>query len=252
MILIVGFGFVGKAYYEAFKTTQDLVIIDPKYTYKRISDFPRAKGIIVCVPTPQSEDGSCDMSFVTSVLQECPKHLPIMVKSTISLEGWKTISTTFPAHKISFSPEFLRADTATEDVLATKAAIVAGGDLDFWAQVYTKAFPNISLHYMSPEQAITVKYFRNSFLATKVAFFNQIYDFCEKLGIDYSLVREGIALDTRIGPSHTLVFETDRGFGGYCFPKDTSALLHTSSELLDLDLSILRAAVNYNNTLRDD
>ncbi len=252
MIIIIGYGFVGKAYYEAFKNTQELGVVDPKYTYKTLSDFSRVTGIIVSVPTPQSENGSCDMSYVLSVLRECNPAIPIMIKSTVSLEGWQLITQTFPNHKITFSPEFLRANTAIEDVLATKDVIIAGGDLDFWSKVYEKAFPKANIYVMSPKEAITVKYFRNSFLATKVAFFNQIYDFCEQLGVDYRSVREGIALDDRIGYSHTLVFEDDRGFGGYCFPKDTAALLHTAQTELDVDLSILRAAVEYNNTLRDD
>jgi UDPglucose 6-dehydrogenase len=252
MIIIAGYGFVGKAYYEALKHTQQLSVVDPKYTYKTIPDFHTVTGVVVCVPTPQAKDGSCDMSYVTRVLRDCNYKVPIMIKSTISLEGWKYIKQNFPKHQITFSPEFLRAVSATEDVLATRNVILAGGNIDFWTNVYKKAFPEVNIHTMSTEEAIAVKYFRNSFLATKVAFFNQIYDFCKKLGIDYHQVREGIVLDDRIGPSHTIVYENDRGFGGYCFPKDTAALLHTSKTELDLDLSILQAAVEYNNTLRDD
>jgi UDPglucose 6-dehydrogenase len=248
MILIVGYGFVGKAYHEAFKHTETIKIIDPAYNNNKIKDYPNAEGIIVCVPTPPSEDGSCDMSYVLSVLTECPENTPIMIKSTISLEGWDTIRKTFPSLEVTFSPEFLRAATAIQDVLATKYAIVAGGDTSFWSCVYNIAFPGVMVYVLDPIGAITVKYFRNSFLATKVAFFNQIYDFCEKLDLDYRYVREAIALDDRIGSSHTYVFEDSRGFGGYCFPKDTAALL-SMSKSLGVDLSILEAAVIYNNDI---
>ena len=251
MLLIVGFGFVGKAYTQAFGHTQKLGIVDPVYTDNKISDFTEVKGIIICVPTPEAEDGSCDTSYVESVLRECP-DVPIMLKSTISLEGWKHIKAEFGHLKIAFSPEFLRADTATEDVLATKHVIISGDNINFWFEVYEKAFPNITASYMSVEEAITVKYFRNSFLATKVAFFNQIYDFCEKLGVDYNVVSAGIIRDDRIGSSHTKVNKNDRGFGGYCFPKDTSALLYTSTIALGVDLSILEAAVLYNNDIRNE
>lgn len=251
MILLVGYGFVGKAYFEAFKLTEDIEIIDPMYNDNKISDYPEAEGIIICVPTPQSEDGSCNMSYVLSVVSECHTSIPIMIKSTISLEGWKILKEKFPNHSITFSPEFLRAATATADVLATRNVIIAGGDEAFWYEVYDEAFPGVKVYYLEPEEAITVKYFRNSFLATKVAFFNQIYDFCEKLDLDYRYVREAIALDDRIGPSHTYVFEDSRGFGGYCFPKDTAALLSTS-KILGVDLSILEAAVIYNNDITND
>ena len=118
-------------------------------------------------------------------------------------------------------------------------------------KVYNESFPGVKVYYLEPEEAITVKYFRNSFLATKVAFFNQIYDFCERLNIDYRYVREAIALDDRIGDSHTYVFDDSRGFGGHCFPKDTAALL-SSSKMLGVDLSILEAAVIYNNDIVDE
>jgi UDPglucose 6-dehydrogenase len=251
MILIVGYGFVGKAYYEAFKNTEKLKIIDPAYNNNKIADYPEAEGIIIAVPTPQSEDGSCDMSYVLQVLSECTEYTPILIKSTISLEGWKILKTQFPNHSITFSPEFLRAATAVEDVLATRNIIIAGGTEVFWAEVYNESFPGVKIYYLEPEEAITVKYFRNSFLATKVAFFNQIYDFCEKLDLDYRYVREAIALDDRIGSSHTYVSEDSRGFGGYCFPKDTAALLSTASNL-KIDLSILEAAVVYNNDIVDE
>ena len=94
MLLIVGFGFVGKAYTQAFRHTKKLGIVDPAYTDNKISDFTEVKGIIICVPTPEAEDGSCDTSYVESVLRECP-DVPIMLKSTISLEGWKHIKAEF-------------------------------------------------------------------------------------------------------------------------------------------------------------
>lgn len=251
MILLVGYGFVGKAYYEAFKDTEKLEIIDPLYNNKKIRDYPEAEGVIVAVPTPQSTDGSCDMTYVLQVLSECPEDTPLLIKSTISLEGWKLLKYKYPKHIITFSPEFLRAATAIEDVLATRNIILAGGDETFWAEVYNESFPGVKVYYLEPEEAITVKYFRNSFLATKVAFFNQIYDFCERLNIDYRYVREAIALDDRIGDSHTYVFDDSRGFGGHCFPKDTAALL-SSSKMLGVDLSILEAAVIYNNDIVDE
>ena len=78
-----------------------------------------------------------------------------------------------------------------------------------------------------------------------------VFDFCNELGADFSKVRLGIALDDRIGDSHTYVSSNDRGFGGYCFPKDTAAILSTS-ELFNVDLSVIEAAVEYNNRIRND
>ncbi len=250
-IILAGFGFVGKAYHNAFKDKHIISIIDPKLNDYTVSDFEDYDGIMVCVPTPQSDDGSCDMSYVLSVLDQVAASMPVMIKSTISLEGWTEIMQKFPNHSITFSPEFLRADTANEDVLATKNIIVAGGNTSFWVDVYSKVFPNARVHTVSAQEAILIKYFRNSFLASKVSYFNQVFDFCDKLGASFDAVRYGIALDERIGASHTFVNTEDRGFGGYCFPKDTAAILSTA-KLFDVDLGLIKAAVEYNNRIRND
>ena len=97
-------------------------------------------------------------------------------------------------------------------------------------------------------ELILTKYFRNSFLATKVSFFNQVYDMCKMLNTNYSNVRSFITQDSRIGESHSYVTE-DRGFGGHCFPKDTQALLATA-ENNNCNLSILKEAVEYNSTIK--
>ena len=99
-------------------------------------------------------------------------------------------------------------------------------------------------------QLILIKYFRNAFLATKVAFFNEIYDLCSATSIDYETVANGIGSDNRIGISHTKV-TAERGFGGHCFPKDVSAVLKTAG-IFKNNLNILTAANNYNNQIRKD
>jgi UDPglucose 6-dehydrogenase len=85
-------------------------------------------------------------------------------------------------------------------------------------------------------------------LALKVAYFNQLYDLCKKLGIDYEQVRRYTILDNRIGESHTTITD-ERGFGGHCFPKDVNALIKTAQRD-NVDLSILKNAVEYNRNIR--
>lgn len=100
-------------------------------------------------------------------------------------------------------------------------------------------------------EASMVKYTVNSFLATKVAFFNSIYDICQKNNADYDIVRHIVTHDSRIGNSHTLVpgLDGERGFGGHCFPKDTSAFIKYSKSL-NTPLEILEAVVDYNGKIR--
>jgi UDPglucose 6-dehydrogenase len=95
---------------------------------------------------------------------------------------------------------------------------------------------------------ILAKYFRNSFLATKVTFFNQMYDLCNAIGVNYSVVSHLVSVDNRIGRSHTSVTK-ERGFGGHCFPKDTAAIIKTA-ELSGIDLGLIKSSIEYNNRIR--
>ena len=247
-IAIAGYGFVGKAI-EAYlhKTEHTTQIIDPKYSNMSVLDT-KCDGIIICVDTPANEDGSCDMSNVIDVLNDTHTEKPVLIKSTISIQGWERIKEIFPSHTISFSPEFIRADTAIEDMLNTKTIYIGGGHYYFWERALNRPDKVIKIKHADPRELILAKYFRNSFLATKVTFFNQIYDLCEATNIDFSKVSTLITEDSRIGQSHTEV-TTERGFGGYCFPKDTQAIIETGHKE-GVDLSLIREAIRYNNKIR--
>lgn len=250
MIVIAGYGFVGKAYYEIFKNYFNLEIIDPAHRDKKIYEVENLEGVVCCVGTPEAADGSCDGTNVLNVIKDTPEDVPILIKSTISLEIWKQIIEEFPNRKISFSPEFLRAVSGAEDLANSKMFILSGNGVSFWRNFFKKRFPKAKVHLYSPEEAILIKYFRNSFLATKVSFFNQMYDLCEKYQIDFDCVRQGVADDDRIGHSHTFVDPKHaRGWNGMCFPKDTSALLDIA-EKKNTSLSILKTAVEYNKLIR--
>ena len=251
MIIIAGFGFVGKAYYNTLKRSTDVIAVDPKFNDTKIKDISTLNGLIVCVPTPQDDDGSCYMGHVYDVIADTPLHVPVMIKSTISLDGWKELESRFPEHAITFSPEFLRAATAEEDVLNTTHSFIAGGNTDYWRDVYSIAFPDIKISICNPEDAIAIKYFRNSFLATKCSFFNEIFIFCEQMGLNYDTVRYGVSVDKRIGESHTFIEPHSRGWGGYCFPKDTAALLKMAANN-NINLNTLEAAVNSNKNIRNN
>jgi UDPglucose 6-dehydrogenase len=178
--------------------------------------------------------------------------IPVLIRSTISLEGWQTLRELYPTHKLAFAPEFLRAASAVEDFLATRQVYMGGDDVGFWHAIFRVAFddPEFTTTTAVPEELILAKYFRNSFLATKVAFFNQIHDLCANTGVEYAAVRHIIADDPRIGHSHTEVTDA-RGFGGHCFPKDTAAIVHTAS-LVDVDLSLIKQAISYNRKIRKE
>ena len=248
-MIIAGYGFVGKAHELLFKNfRREVVIHDP---YKdMIADFTKTSAVVICVPTPELESGACDISAVYEVVSKCNETTPILIKSTISLQGWEYLKETFPNHRLCFSPEFLRAANYQNDIKSITEVILSG-DTDYWRDQFSYNWPKVKIHIVQPEEAIAIKYFRNAFLATKVSFFNEIYDFCTAYGVDFEQVRAGIAADKRIGDSHTYVWpeEGTRGWGGMCFPKDTSALLKMAAEK-NINLNTLEAAVDYNNNLR--
>ena len=254
-IVIAGYGFVGKAVANALKDQHDIIIQDPQYTDYKMMDHHDADGIIICVPTPTTENGICDASIVASVIDDVPIHIPILIKSTVTpgiAQGFKEI---YPDHSICYSPEFLRANSADSDFLSQRYIIIGGEDPEcFWQELFQSALPKCKIvHNCTEEEACLTKYATNSFLALKTSFFNQIYDICEKTGMDFSVVRQLISQDIRIGPDHTMVPgpDGDRGWGGHCFPKDTEAFIKWT-KVIDAPSSLVESAVEYNKKVRKE
>jgi len=153
------------------------------------------------------------------------------------------------------APEFLRAVSANQDYLDGTVAII-GGDSDVSvraAAIIVLAQKKVTqFKYLPIGEASLVKYIENCFLATKVVFMNEIQQLAEKTGLDYNSIKESIQLDPRMGTSHFDVPGADGtfGFSGYCFPKDTSALLKYAKDK-QLELTVLAQAVSTNNIVRN-
>ena len=243
-ITIAGYGFVGKAHQEVLKNKHDITIVDPAFPEYKVAVPKDTEAVIICVSTPERPDGSCEMQNVYEVIESSP-DVPILIKSTISLEGWQMLKDTFPNRMLNFSPEFLRAATAVDDLSTADYMLIGGNSINFWNKVF-----DVAIEICDVEALVLAKYARNSFLALKVAFFNQMYDLCEALGVDYEAVKHYTAMDNRIGDSHMSI-TAERGFGGHCFPKDINALIKTGQRD-DVDLSILKEAVEYNKRIRKD
>lgn len=247
-ITIAGYGFVGKAYEKLLIDNlqeYNVTISDPAFSQYNQGIPSDTDAVVICVATPQQEDGSCYMGHVFDVIKESP-DIPILIKSTICLEGWRGLMNKFPDSNITFSPEFLRQDSWSEDILNMRSILIGGDDFVFWSGI----FNTLDCIESEAEALIMTKYAKNNFLALKVSFFNQLYDLCDKLGVSYDEVRKHTTADSRIGDGHSFITE-DRGFGGHCFPKDTSALVKTSEKYGSF-LSIMHCARLYNNEIRKD
>lgn len=242
---IAGYGYVGKAHATILGDYHDIIVSDPGL--KEYGDLRHADAIIVCVSTPQGSHGGCHMDNVFNVIDNAP-NVPILIKSTISVEGWKMLDHVFPNHNITYSPEFLRAESWLEDALNTKDYYLGGDSCNFWSDIYLQSLGQINIHIERPEDLVAAKALRNSFLALKVSFFNQVYDYAQAHGLDYEAVANAIAADERIGVSHTSVTK-ERGYGGHCFPKDVRATIK-SGQAYNARFTLLEEADAYNNTIR--
>ena len=245
---IAGYGFVGQAHELIFKKSHEIIISDPAKS--EYGNLKHADAIIICVSTPSASNGTCDVSNVCSVITEAP-DVPILIKSTISPEGWKLITDTFKNKNITFSPEFLRAAHWQEDALNKKDFYFGGDSVGFWSDLFLAALGRINITPAEPEELILMKQLRNSYLALKVTFFNQVYDYCKGEGLNFDNVRKLVTADERIGDSHSFVTK-ERGFGGHCLPKDTLATVRSSVSSANTRMTLLEESLNYNNSIQKD
>ena len=192
--------------------------------------------VFIAVGTPPRDDGSADLSFVESAARSIAEHMDsykvIATKSTVPVGTGKHLMSVISGHQqtaVEFSvisnPEFLREGAAIGDFMRPDRVVIGGSDpeaiaimRDLYRPLYLIETPFV---ITSLEGAELIKYAANAFLATKISFINEIANLCERVGCDVHDVARAIGMDRRIGGKF---LHAGPGFGGSCFPKDTSAL----------------------------
>src|SRR5665213_3077366 len=209
-----------------------------------------AEFVFLCVPTPQREDGSADLSFVESVAKEIAPHLApgtiIVNKSTVPVGSTLVVERVLGRHDITVvsNPEFLREGTAVADSLHPERIVVGAADQAAAARVGDLfAGTHAPLLITDAATAETIKYASNAFLATKLSFVNAVAGLCEAVGADVRDVILGLGYDKRIGFEY---LKPGPGWGGSCLPKDTRALVHIA-EQAGYDFSFLKGAIATND-----
>ena len=247
-LLIIGFGVLGQAVHAGLNeyNSVDLLDIEPNGDI----DYSSYDGIIICLPTPQGPTGECDDMMVEqyhrSIRMEVPA-VPILIKSTISIELVELLE---DDQEVTYNPEFLTEANSHKQFLDQKFAIFGGHHCRSWYELYINSGIKIDkVRFTSMKNAAYAKYTINSFLATKVIFFNELYNmYCDD-GFDE--LTEIVSMDERIGNSHMMVPGPDRefGFGGMCLPKDTLAFA-TSASRKGSPLKLLEEAILINKEIR--
>jgi UDPglucose 6-dehydrogenase len=241
-IAVIGCGFVGATvanYLE--KHLVEVYRVDPKYYDTTVFDIRETcEAFIVCVPTPEGKDGVCDDSAIVKVINQLDTQKPIMLKSTAT----PNLMREYPDN-VTYNPEFLRALHAEEDFENQELFILGGEDqeqITFWSNLFSHL--NTKVVVTNRTTASMIKYTHNAWLATKVAFFHEIFANAPK-DMNYSMMTSSLAQMKNIGPSHMMV-PSDTGtlgYGGHCFPKDVKALTNT------IDHSILEQTIITNKRL---
>ena len=206
--------------------------------------------VFLCLPTPQGDDGSADLSYIENVACAIGSHLSsdavVVNKSTVPVGTSVQVAKWLGREDVAVvsNPEFLRQGTALQDFLHPNR-IVVGGDnataVEKTASLYSKI--DAPILRMNAASAEALKYAANSFLATKLTFVNAIADICELVGADIFDVVGGLGMDPRIGDQF---LNPGPGWGGSCFPKDTRALVKIAEEQ-GYDFALLRGVIQTND-----
>lgn len=250
---IIGIGIVGSA---LSKVINNPIIYDKYKNIGSVEEVNQADIIFLCVPTPCKEEIGFDASALEDAFSIIKGNRIVVIKSTVLPGTTERMQKIFPNHKVLFNPEFLREKTAEEDMKNPYEQIVGYTELskDVAKEVLEILPKSQNEFIVRSGEAEMAKYFSNTFLATKVIFANQFYDLCQKLHLDYDLIKVMAKVSPRFGFSHFEIWsdglteKSYRGYAGACLPKDTKSLIKFGDKL-GVNLKLLKVVEELNDKL---
>lgn len=257
---LIGKGFVGGALYKAFSPFVKMKVFDLDTTKRTIESLKKLSEtcnvIFMALPTPMKEDGALDLEPIESNLNLLNKYNNrniVVIKSSLPPGKTAYLQSIYTNLHFVFNPEFLTERNADNDFKNQKNVILGGAPEDVLSvkSIYQKCLPQAEVYQTSSTSAEMVKFIVNCFLASKVSFFNEMYQVCETLNINYDDVLKLSLLDSRIGSSHTNVpgHDGDRGFGGSCFPANLNIMMDEMKKI-NVKPTILKAVWDKNKEVR--
>ena len=211
--------------------------------------IPGAEFVFLCVPSPSAPDGSVDLRALHSAAEAIGPHLSpgaiVINKSTVPVGSTRTVHELIGRDDIAVAsnPEFLREGTALDDFMHPDRVVI-GAETESQQQRVADLYRSLNAEMVltDPATAELIKYVCNAYLATRLSFINDVAELCEGVGGDATDVMRAMGLDKRIGP-HFL--QPGPGWGGSCFPKDTTAL-NSIAQAAGTDFQLLNQVVDSN------
>jgi len=239
---IIGAGVVGNAISKGLSLLNHNVCVHD-LKFKTTIDIVKNTDIVfICVPSPSTETGQCDTSIIESVIVDLNliEYKGIIAIKTTVIPGFtQQMILKFTKLNLCFVPEFLRERCAFDDFV-NNHSLLAVGTHDKWIfHKMIEAHGNYTKEVimMMPTEAEILKYYSNSLAALRITFSNIFYEICQKLGGDYTKIKDAYVLTKKINDLYLDVNPNLRGFGGPCLPKDTEALVELLKQLeLEFDL----------------
>ena len=252
---IIGVGNVGRALGDYLNQAHKIIGIDDLDIqasfpiYKDYSKLAICDAIFICLPSPFDEStNSLDNSLIERSVKEIVKYnafAPIYIKSTVNIGFTRRLAGELRIDRLYYTPEFLRQSSAYEDIRNPDRLVIGALNQDDENIVTYLSLFNSNKHFvMNYEEAEAVKLFSNTYLATRIAFFNEIDTYSEVNGLDSNKIIKAVSADKRIGDYYN---KPSYGYGGYCLPKDSMELVNT----YNAPQKIIEATVKSNEVRKD-